>query len=463
MTLMRLFRKTQTDAVNGNQHADWRQYQAYLKKSQEPRRRHRWVAGALISTAVFASVFLIQGYFSSSANHRPAAQINATPALSKEPLITKKDVSILLEHVSIEDLLSKEIDLPFNNQQIHIETSLDPDLQSHLTEAMDRKNSRFIGVVVMEADTGRIQALAGFNKIEPGHNPCLINAFPAASLFKIVTAAAAVDQCGYNADTRIRFNGYKHTLYKRQLKEYNNRYTNTVTFKDSFAQSVNPVFGKLGALYLERSVLEEYATAFGFNQPINFELPVEPSHIVIKEDAYQRAEIASGFNNDTTISPLHAAMMASTVLNHGRMVTPRMVDRVTDDQGRLLYEAQPAWRGRAMSSKASKVLIRLMETTVRSGTGRKAFRNASRDRVLSKLDIGGKTGSIDNLSHDARFDWFVGFANEKKGPGRLVVAALVAHEEYIGKRAAQYAKIAMTRYFQSHFAQQETSSSSSGG
>ena len=417
----------------------------------------------MIAAVVFGSLLLVQGLFSSSADRPPQAHTTAGPSTPTESLITKKDVSILLEHVSVENLLAKEINLPFHNQQIHIETSLDPDLQSHLTDSMDRKNSRFIGIVVMEAGTGRVQALAGFNKVEPGHNPCLINAFPAASLFKIITAAAAVDHCGYNAETRIRFNGYKHTLYKRQLKEYNNRYTNTVSFRDSFAQSVNPVFGKLGALYLERSVLEKYATAFGFNQPINFELPVKPSHVAIKDDDYQRAEIASGFNNDTTISPLHAAMMASTVLNHGRMVTPSMVDRVTDDQGRLLYEAQPAWRGRAMTPKAAEVLIRLMETTVRSGTGRKAFRNVRRDRVLSKLDIGGKTGSIDNLSHDARFDWFVGFANAKKGSGRLVVAALVAHEEFIGRRAAQYAKIAMTRYFQSHFARQETPSSSSGG
>jgi peptidoglycan glycosyltransferase len=314
----------------------------------------------------------------------------------------------------------------------------------------------------MEADSGRIQALAGFNKTDPDSNPCLLNAFPAASVFKIVTAAAAVDHCGYTADTKIHFNGYKHTLYKNQLKERINPYTNTLSFKDSFAQSVNPVFGKLGALYLDRTVLEEYATAFGFNQPINFELPVEPSHIRIEEDTYQRAEIASGFNNDTTLSPVHAAMMASAVMNKGRMVAPTIVDRITDDQGRLLYEARPSWPRRAMSSQASNVLTRLMETTVRSGTGRKAFRNYTRNGVLSKLDIGGKTGSIDNLAHDARFDWFVGFANEKKGPGRLAVAVLVAHEEFIGIRAAQYAKMAMTQYFKSQFALRTTSQQSSG-
>ncbi|MEJ2662409.1 MAG: penicillin-binding transpeptidase domain-containing protein [Desulfobacteraceae bacterium] len=282
-------------------------------------------------------------------------------------------------------------------------------------------------------------------------------------MFKIVTAAAAVDQCGYGANTRVRFNGYKHTLYKRQLKERTNRYTNTVSFEDSFAQSVNPVFGKLGALYLDRAVLQGYATAFGFNQTVDFELPVAPSRIQIEEDAYQRAEIASGFNNDTTISPLHAAMMASAVLNKGRMVLPTIVDRVTDDHGRLLYDVRPTWKGRAMSSKASKVLTRLMETTIKSGTGRKAFRSRRRNNILAKLDIGCKTGSIDNRSHDVRFDWFVGFAKDRNSSDGLVIAVLVAHEQYIGIRAAQYARMAMTHYFENKFAQRATGRQSTGG
>ena len=225
---------------------------------------------------------------------------------------------------------------------------------------------------------------------------------------------------------------------------------------------MNPIFGKLGTVYLGKNVLEEYAIAFGFNQPIQFELPVVPSTIQIKDKPYNWAEVASGFNNDTTISPVHGAMIASAVLNSGRMVIPTIVDRIEDQNGELLYQGQPTWRGRAMTTRASKVLAKLMETTVRSGTGRKAFRNYRRDRVLSKLRIGGKTGNIFNRAHDARFDWFVGFAEEKSGHGQLVFAALVAHEEYIGIRASQYARIAMTQYFKRYFARHQSMQENSG-
>ncbi len=430
----------------------WREYQKSLNRPKSAARRRRWAAGAAVSLAIvlalaFGRLLLLPPDGSSV----PAPQVAIDQP--EELLITKKDVQFLLQNLSVDDLSRSKLTVPFKSQNISVETSLDPDLQHHLLDAMDRKNSRYIGIVVMQANTGRILAMAGFNKIEPAKNPCTQRTFPAASIFKIITAAAAVDHCGYNASTPMRFNGYKHTLYKNQLKERNNRYTNTLSFKDAFAQSVNPIFGKLGTVHLGKNVLEEYAIAFGFNQPIQFELPVTPSTIRIKDKPYNWAEVASGFNNDTVISPVHGAMIASAVLNGGRMVTPTIVDRIEDQEGRRLYEGQPTWRGRAMTTRASKVLAKLMETTVRSGTGRKTFRNQRRHRVLSKLRIGGKTGNIFNRAHDARFDWFVGFAEQKGGHGQLVFAALVAHEEFIGIRATQYARMAMTHYFKSHIAQ----------
>jgi cell division protein FtsI/penicillin-binding protein 2 len=338
----------------------------------------------------------------------------------------------------------------------YLETSLDSNLQHHLEQRMDRKNSRFIGIVVMQSDTGRIVAMVSFDKNGSQVNPCLRNSFPAASIFKIVTAAAAVDHCGYEANTKLRFNGYQHTPYRNQLKERINRHTNTVSFEDSFAQSINPVFGKIGILYLGKTILEKYAEAFGFNQPIDFELPVSASRFQIKEIPYHWAEIASGFNHDTTISPIHAALMASAVVNDGRIVAPTIVDRVIDGEGQLLYHNKTQWLGRAMTPKASNVLTRLMEATVQAGTGRKSFRDRRRHKVLSKLNIGGKTGSIFNRAHDARFDWFVGYAKQKKGAAQLAIAVLVAHEEYIGTRATEYARWAMDHYFKGHLAKPNT-------
>lgn len=423
----------------------WRDYQKRLKR---PRRAHRrrWVIAIPILIAVLYTLWAGLG---ASAVPNPAHSRAASP---HDTLISKQDVQLLLANLNPKQLLSEQVQLPISNQHLKIETSLNLDLQNHLLGKMDEKNSSLIGIAVMDAESGRILAMAGFNKTNPDDNPCLNSTFPAASIFKIVTAAAAVDHCGYSADTPVRFNGYQHTLYKSQLKEKVNRHTNVVSFKNSFAQSINPVFGKIGVHKLGKTVLEEYAQAFGFNQPIGFELPLNSSHLTIAPTAYHWAEIASGFNRDTTISPIHGAMMASAVLNNGRMVTPTMVDRITDKNGDLLYANKPGHIRRAMTSRAARVMADLMETTVRSGTARKSFRNTKRHKVLSKLQIGGKTGSIYNRNHDARYDWFVGYAKEKQGVRKLAISVLVAHEEYIGTRATAYARMAITHYFKTHFA-----------
>lgn len=428
----------------------WREYQQQSRRPRKVITARRLVLTAMVIAAVFYALFM--GIAAPRPTEPPAAAlpppVAVTPAMTADTLIGKSDVQLLLTQLPLADLMAKQVTLPVNDHRLQVTTSLDEGLQERLLKGMDRRHSRFIGIVVMEADTGRVRAMAGFDKTDPDANPCLSSIFPAASLFKIITAAAAVDQCNYSGTTQLRFNGYKHTMYRNQLQETNNRYTHTISFADAFAESVNPIFGKLGKINLGKAMLEQYGADFGFNRPIDFELSIPPSHLAVKETPYHWAEIASGFNRETTLSPLHAAMIISAALNGGRMVIPTLVERIEDENGRLLYQADDAaWADPSMSPKAATILTQIMETTVISGTARALFRGWQRDPVLSGLRIGGKTGSISTRDREARIDWFAGFAEPRKGDGRLVVAALVAHEEYIGTRAATYARTAMSHYY----------------
>ena len=423
--------------------SSWRSFQAELNKQKGSRRGRRIGALAILIMCGALGLHALIG------NGVATSSMVQAPLPSVEPLkiAGKRDIRELLDRQDFDNLTEKNLELLVNEQKLQVETSLDEDLQNYLLSKMDRKNSRAIGIVVMEADTGRILTMAGFDKTGNAGNPCLCSDFPAASIFKIVTAASAVDHCNYTADSTMYFNGYKHTLYKRQLTDRINKYTNSVSFKDAFAQSINPVFGKIGERWLGKSQLEKYADAFKFNEPLNFELSLNPSHFQVNDVPYNWAEIASGFNRDTTISPLHGAVMASAVLNDGRMVAPSLVDRISDDKGKVLYHGQPSWEQQSMSEKASKVLDQMMQTTIKSGTARKSFRGYKKDKTLSQLEIGGKTGSMDNNTHEVRYDWFVGFASERHGQAKVAVAVMVAHEKFIGIRAGQYARMAITRYF----------------
>ena len=89
------------------------------------------------------------------------------------------------------NLKSNPLTVTFDGRTYQVHTSLDFGLQNYLLKRMDRVNSRFIGIVAMAPDSGRLLALAGFNKVDPQTDPCLKADYPAASIFKIVAAAAA--------------------------------------------------------------------------------------------------------------------------------------------------------------------------------------------------------------------------------------------------------------------------------
>jgi penicillin-binding protein A len=449
---------------------DWRAYQERLRRQHLPSRRVRldrggpWVVGVVLILVVMGSWWVLAAGINQETAPAPVADSEPLQqAEAARELIEKADVHILLGQTRLVNLETQPVNVDFDGRAYQLSTSLDLGLQQYLLKRMDRVNSRYIGIVAMAPDTGRLVAMAGFNKLDPHRDPCLMADYPAASLFKIVTAAAAVEEKGYTAGSRFKFNGYKHTLYKRQLTNKTNRYTNSISLKDSFAQSVNPVFGKIGALILKGQALETYGDAFAFNRTVPFELPWPTSRLAVKDDAYHRAEIASGFNRQTTISPLHGAVIVSAVINGGKPVEPTLVDRILDDAGDPVYQAEPRFLPSAVSPKTADVLDQLMVATVVSGTAKKVFRGHRRSKVLSRLRLGGKTGSIYNRAHDARFDWFVGFATEKKGSEKLVVSVMVAHEEYIGTRAGQYARMAIEHYFKDYFARKALADKDSSG
>lgn len=441
--------------------SSWRRFQADLNQQRGGPRGGQRIGRRICAFAILAmgGLFGLHSLIWNGVATAPSSMAKGSlPPTERAKIASKQDIRKLLNMEDFDNLTEKKLELLVNQRTLEVETSLDEDLQNYLLSKMDRKNSRDIGIVVMEADTGRILAMAGFDKTGAAGNPCLRSNFPAASIFKIVTAASAVDHCNYTADSTMHFNGYKHTLYKRQLTDKINKYTNSVSFKDAFAQSINPVFGKIGESRLGKSLLEKYADTFKFNEPLDFDLSLLPSHFHINDDSYDWAEIASGFNRDTTISPLHGAVMASAILNDGRMVTPSIVDRIFDDKGKVLYHGQPSWERQAMSAKASTVLDQMMQTTIKTGTARKSFRGYQKDKILSRLDIGGKTGSMGNKTHEIRYDWFVGFASERYGQSKVVVAVIVAHEKFIGIRACQYARMAIKHYFSKLLAKAEVKS-----
>jgi cell division protein FtsI/penicillin-binding protein 2 len=438
---------------------DWRDYQTRLNRIAAARRRtrrmYRCAAGLTIllvigfwvieSTIDLSRVF---SYF------RAPEKIQTNEPLSlprNEKRIDKKEVQTFLNGNAFVNLTQKNFDSHFEGHTYHVVTTLDMPLQQYMLKHLNTAYARYIGIVAIDPSTGKILAMVGYDRTDPANNPCLDSVFPAASIFKIITASAAVEKCGMNQGTTLSFTGGKHTLYKSQLTDKYTKYAQNITLKDSFAHSVNAVFGKIGAHFLGKTGIEQIAAAFGFNHAIDFEAPIDSSKMIVEDAPYPLAEIASGYNRTTLISPLHGAMIGAAVLNHGAMVEPTIIEKISDEKGQPIYHCRVEQMKQVISPKSADTMTQMMEATVNSGTGRKAFKDYQKDSILSRLDIGGKTGSMDNQTHEAHFDWFVGFAWDRASGQKMVVSSVVAHEKFIGTRSGYYARILMKQYFSNYF------------
>ena len=307
----------------------WRQYQAKLqRKSRLNHRAKKLPALILISISVF--IILSAAVWSSFWISERRSQASLMPTKppqkkveKKQPSLSRYELAALLDEFARDaDLLSDVFVCEKNGAYYTIRTTIDTKLQRYIGQILKRSRTLQSAVVVLDATDGHVVAMVNRDSNGDRSNFSLKAEYPAASLFKIVSAAAALENSGYTPDTPLYFRGRRHTLYKSQLKQKKDRWTVETSLRKAFALSNNSVFGKLGIYVLGQAVLTEYAEKFGFNRRIPFDLPLEVSQIEVPNDSFGLAEIASGFNKRTVISPLHAALLASAAANEGKMPTP---------------------------------------------------------------------------------------------------------------------------------------------
>ena len=305
--------------------------------------------------------------------------------------------------------------------------SINPELQERAQELLKRYKSLRGALVVLEADTGRVLVLAGRRGRHDDPGVALEAAAPAASLFKIITAAAAVEEINLRPSSLVSFVGRPHSLFRYQLAEKTRRKPHRVTLAKSFADSNNPAFARLGAHRLGGELLVWYARALGFDRRLPFELPVGVSRMERPRGDFEVGSLACGYTRTTIMSPLHAALLVSVFLNHGRFMQPYAIDQVVGAGGEVLYLGAPQGSARLVSEGTCRSMRQLFEATVLSGTARQAFKRLNRDKVLRGLELGGKTGTLRGEDRKELFEWFAGYGLDPRTGRALAVAALTVH------------------------------------
>lgn len=427
--------------------SNWRTYQ---NRNRKRNRKLRFTRRAQVAAMLFVCFGLAAVFFPFEKSESPEKKASS---VHQKVMLTQKQVRDAVSDLSFETLTSPTFPIRIEGESMQGVSTLAPDLQAYLAglvgraEAAGRGRPSLLALVAMDPATGKVTGLAGSSdQTEGGTITPALTLHPAASIFKIVSAVAVMETAGYRPDTLLKFNGNMYTLYKRQMSEKTNRYTNRIRLKDAFAKSANPVFGKIGYHTLKQPGLTKYAAKFGFGAATSGTLPVPANEITITETPYQWAEVASGFNRNTRITPIHGARMAASVASGGRLPDAVIVEKIVDAKGRIRYQNSGSAGWFVMAPETALHMAELMHRTITRGTSRKNFSGWKRDPALQKLFIGGKTGSIYNRSHDVKYDWFVGYGTHPDGR-KLAVSIMVGHGAYIGKRAASYAREILRYWF----------------
>lgn len=275
--------------------------------------------------------------------------------------------------------------------------------------------------------TGQWQRLNA-DPAQPMLDRAIRQTYPPGSTFKVVTAAAALESGKVTDLTAPTRSPDPYRLPGTMVSLTNEgRGCADASVYDAFRVSCNTVFAKLGA-DVGLTAMSRQAEAFGFNDTglrippgvakSNFDTVMGPDQVAL----------SSIGQFDTTATPLQMAMVAAAVGNGGELMTPYLVDRVTNHGGAVVGGARPARLHRAVSEATAEQLQELMEAVVSDGTGTNA--------AIPGAVVGGKTGTAQHGvgNKGTPYAWFISYA-KPPGANRAAVAVAVVVEDAEAARA----------------------------
>lgn len=367
----------------------------------------------------------------------------------------------LLPQRFVDDILGRD------REGATVVTTIDPELQQVATEALGSLQG---GVAAIDPRTGEVLALVGAPTYDPNRlsshdgrevrrawnefnedpdKPLLSNAndevFPPGSTFKVVTAAAALEN-GFGPESTW------DNPPSLDLPQTTNNLDNfggshclggaaQITLAQALQVSCNVTFGQVG-LAVGAEALVEQARRFGFSEDVPFDIPFAEGQIpepsAFDQDLPGVAFSAIG-QQDVRTNPLHMALVAGSIGNGGVMMRPRLVMEIRDPSGRVIERYDPEVYGRPLSGGNARALTQMMVSVVSSGTATGA--------QIPGVSVAGKTGTAQTAEHQAPHAWFLAFAPAEQPTVSVAVVVLnggdLGNEATGGAVAAPIAKAVM--------------------
>jgi peptidoglycan glycosyltransferase len=339
---------------------------------------------------------------------------------------------------TVDQLLGKK---PEGND---VRTNLDPKAQAlalREIEALGKDGA----AVALDPRTGAVRVMAS----TPGYDPNIVKNSKAlqalshdenrkplvnravqfgdapGSTFKVVTATAAIDTGQFtpnspvNGDNAVKISGVP--LANDFAQSFG-----TIDLRTGLAKSVNTVFAQVGEK-LGKATMKDYMERFGFDRKPKLDYPRDsmsasvvapnpPGHPVSPTSRFVDVGRMSIGQGGLQATPLQMAQVAAAVANGGRLMKPRLTDRIIDPDGRTKDTIRPEQQSTVMKPSTAAAVTDMMVAVVQSGTGTKA--------QIPGTQVAGKTGTAETeIGGKINNVWFIGFAPAQNP--RVAVAVYV--------------------------------------
>ncbi len=213
------------------------------------------------------------------------------------------------------------------------------------------------------------------------------------SVFKIVTASAALEENAVSTDFSLTCSG-KIQVADRSIKCHKRDGHGTQSLKQGLMNSCNPMFITLGQK-LGKEKFFEYFEAFGFTEKTGIDLPAESMPVAGVNyhtlDSMGIVELSScSFGQSFQVTPIQVITAISAIANGGKLMTPYLVQKQLDEDGNVIKETQPVVRRQVISQQTAATVADMMEGVVSGGTGKNAY--------VAGYRVAGKTGTSQKLT-----------------------------------------------------------------
>ncbi len=331
-----------------------------------------------------------------------------------------------------------------NNPHIRLDYNTQLYCEQAAKKVMEAKSADSVSVIVMNPQNGEIMAmvnvpefnlnepfslvtaddglLAGGNETQEGsaqeqssgkatqeqlnrmwRNQCISDTYEPGSVFKIITASAALEEGVVSLNDNFFCPGYK-LVEDRRIHCHKRVGHGAETFTEGIMNSCNPVFIELG-MRLGTDNFYKYFKQFGLLQRTDIDLPGEAVTIMHDKKNVGPVELATvSFGQSFQITPIQLVTTVSSLINGGNRITPHFGVSVKNDQGELVKTLRYDVKEGIVSSETSTVLRSVLEKVVSEGSGKNA--------KIEGYSIGGKTATSQTLPRSANkyISSFLGFA-----------------------------------------------------